>query len=118
MQKKILIIGVYAPPAGDNPDFFTDEVFPILDNVEHDHVVLGGDWNLGMDSDLDYEGYTRADQVRPKSRHILHKQIDKYEVYRRLARHSPRAEANYAIQYNTVPCNTIYKVMKYTKYHL
>ena len=40
------------------------------------------------------------------------------EVYRRLARHSPRAEANYAIQYNTVPCNTIYKVMKYTKYHL
>ena len=29
------------------------------------------------------------------------------EVYRRLARHSPRAEANYAIQYNTVPCNTI-----------
>ena len=41
-----------------------------------------------------------------------------YEVYRRLARHSPRAEANYAIQYNTVPCNTIYKVMKYTKYHL
>ena len=42
----------------------------------------------------------------------------KNEVYRRLARHSPRAEANYAIQYNTVPCNTIYKVMKYTKYHL
>ena len=41
-----------------------------------------------------------------------------YEVYRRLARHSPRAEANYAIQYNTVPCNTIYKVIKYTKYHL
>ena len=40
------------------------------------------------------------------------------EVYRRLARHSPRAEANYAIQYKTVPCNTIYKVMKYTKYHL
>ena len=29
------------------------------------------------------------------------------EVYRRLARHSPRAEADYAIQYNTVPCNTI-----------
>ena len=35
-----------------------------------------------------------------------------FEVYRRLARHSLRAEANYAIQYNTVPCNTIYKVIK------
>ena len=40
-----------------------------------------------MDSDLDYEGYTRADQVRPKSRHILHKQIDKYnliDIYREM----------------------------------
>ena len=40
-----------------------------------------------MDSDLDYEGYTRADQVRPKSRHILHKQIEKYnliDIYREM----------------------------------
>ena len=32
---------------------------------------------------------------------------DEYEVYRRLARHSPRAEANNAIAYNTVQWNWI-----------
>ena len=78
--KKILIIGVYAPPQGDNPKFFKEDVFPILDKVEYDHVILGGDWNLGMDTDLDYEGYTQADQVRPKSRQELHKQVDRYDL--------------------------------------
>ena len=52
--KKLLIIGVYAPSQGDEPKFFKDDVFPILDKVNYDHVVIGGDWNLGMDGDLDY----------------------------------------------------------------
>ena len=33
--KILLIIGVYAPPQGDNPDFFKDDVFPILDDVDY-----------------------------------------------------------------------------------
>ena len=44
--KKLLIIGVYAPSQGDDPNFFKDSVFPILDDAEYDHVVIGGDWNL------------------------------------------------------------------------
>ena len=85
--KRILIIGIYAPPSGDNPNFFQNEVFPVLDTVEHDHVVLGGDWNLGLDPDLDYYGYARADQVRPKSRQTLINQTNKYDlidIYREL----------------------------------
>ena len=86
-SKVILIVGIYAPAQGDDPQFFRDEVFPILDKVEYDHVILGGDWNLGMDDDLDYWGYSNTDPVRPKSRHELHKNIEKYElldVYREL----------------------------------
>ena len=85
--KKIMIIGVYAPSQGDDPKFFKDEVFPILDTAEYDHVILGGDWNLGMDEDLDYWGYNTKDSVRPNSRKELHKNIEKYElldVYREL----------------------------------
>ena len=78
--KKLLIVGVYAPAQGDNPKFFQDDVFPILNKVEYDHVVLGGDWNLGMDSDLDYYGYSSADQVRPQSRRVLHQQVDNYDL--------------------------------------
>ena len=64
MQKKILIIGVHAPAQGDNPKFFTDDVFPILGKVDFDHSVLGGDWNLGMEPSMDYFGYTNADLDR------------------------------------------------------
>ena len=85
--KKILIIGVYAPSQGDDPKFFKDDVFPILDKAEYDHVILGGDWNLGMDEDLDYLGYSNTDLVRPNSRRELHQSIEKYElldIYREL----------------------------------
>ena len=55
--KMLLIICVYAPSQGDNPNFFKDDVFPILDNVDYDHIVIVDDWNLGMDESLDYYGY-------------------------------------------------------------
>ena len=78
--KILLIIGVYAPSQGDDPNFFKNDVFPILGRTEYDHVIIGGDWNLGMDEDLDYWGYANSDYVRPKSRLELHKQIEHYEL--------------------------------------
>ena len=86
-SKKILIVGVYAPSQGDECTFFKNSIFSVLENEEYDHVVLGGDWNLGMDSELDYYGYTQADQVRPKSRKELHSQVNKFDlldIYREL----------------------------------
>ena len=83
----LLIIGIYAPSQGDDPQFFKDEVFPILEKVDFDHVVIGGDWNLGMDRDLDYYGYTDNVHPRPKSLQELHKNIEHYElldIYREL----------------------------------
>ena len=37
--KMLLIIGIYAPSQGDDPQFFKDEVFPILEKVDFDHVA-------------------------------------------------------------------------------
>ena len=85
--KKLLIIGIYAPSKDDDPKFFKDDVFPILAKADYDHVILGGDWNLGMDENLDYWGYKTTDSVRPKSRSELHKNIEHYElldIYREL----------------------------------
>ena len=85
--KTILLIGVYAPPKGDRADFFRDDVFPLLSKVEYDHVILGGDWNVGMDVDLDYLGYSNADKKRPLSRQVIHKGIqdnDLIDIYGKL----------------------------------
>ena len=82
----------YAPSSGDNADFFKEDVFPVLDKVEYDHVLQGGDWNVGMDTDLDYYGYSDAAQVRPKSRQALHENIANYDlidIYRELHQNGP-----------------------------
>ena len=86
-SKKLLIIGVYGPSSGDDDVFLQDRVFSILDTVQYDHVVLGGDWNVGMDEDLDYWNYASGEPKRPKSRRELHCNIQKYnliDIYREL----------------------------------
>ena len=45
-----------APPQGDDETFFNDELFPILRNKTYDHVIMGGDFNVGMENH-DYKGY-------------------------------------------------------------
>ena len=76
----LLIIRVYAPAQGDDSNFFKDDVFPILGKVDYDHVVIGGDWNLGIAEDLDYWDYSCTDPVRPKSGRQIHKYIEHYEL--------------------------------------
>ena len=83
-SKTILIIGVYGPPQGDDEMFFNDELFPILKNKTYDHVIMGGDFNVGMERQ-DYKGYADPSRVRPKSRAALHENIeatDLVDVYR------------------------------------
>ena len=85
-------MGIYAPSKGDRPEFFSEDVFPVLNKVEYDHVILGGDWNLGMDTDLDYLGYSNADKKRPQSRHIVHQEVqnhDLIDIYRELHQSGP-----------------------------
>ena len=67
-SRKILFVGIYAPSEGDNNLFFEESVFPVLVNKNYDHVVIGGDWNLGIDTLLDYKGYSPNSPKRPKCR--------------------------------------------------
>ena len=86
-SKVILFVGIYAPSDGDNPQFFEETVFPILVNKNYDHVVICGDWNLGMDVDLDYKGYAPNSSKRPKCRDSIIKYMhscDLIDIYREL----------------------------------
>ena len=67
--RAVLIIGVYAPSHGDQPEFH-EKLFEILNTVDHDHVIMAGDWNHGLDTSLDYAGYTGS-IPRPRQREKL-----------------------------------------------
>ena len=67
--RTVLIIGVYAPSHGEQPEFH-EKLFEILNTVDHDHVIMAGDWNHGLDTSLDYAGYTGS-IPRPRQREKL-----------------------------------------------
>ena len=85
--RKILFVGIYAPSDGDNDQFFEDTVFPVLVNKNYDHVVICGDWNLGLDTSLDYNNYASNSPKRPKCRESILKYMnscDLIDIYREL----------------------------------
>ena len=47
-------------PNQDNPDFYKNVVFPKTEKCSEtsDFIVMGGDWNIALDQDLDTFGYT------------------------------------------------------------
>ena len=82
-SKKFLVVGVYAPSDKDDPLFF-EKLFGTLEGRNYDHVVISGDFNVGLDEKLDYMGYT-GKAPRPKSRETIKKFLKQYgmsDIYR------------------------------------
>ena len=74
--KKLLIIGVYAPSDKDDPAFF-EKLFGMLEGRNYDHLVISGDFNVGLDENLDYLGYSNK-APRPKSRTTIARCLKQY----------------------------------------
>ena len=72
------MIGVYAPPERDAPEFFV-KLFGMLENRNYDHLIISGDFNVGLDSNLDYRGYSNK-ATRPKSRSTILKSMKQHSV--------------------------------------
>ena len=82
-SKKFLVVGVYAPSDKDDPKFF-ETLFDTLEGRNYDHVIISGDFNVGLDEKLDYMGYT-GKAPRPKSRETIKRFLKQYsmsDVYR------------------------------------
>ena len=64
--KKVLFTALYGPNE-DNPEFYRNKVFNLVDAWEPDFAVYGGDWNLVMDQNLDTKNYKNENNKHAKA---------------------------------------------------
>ena len=64
--KKILLTAIYGPNE-DNPQFYRDIVFSLVDDWDPDFVIYAGDWNLVLNQNLDTKNYLHENNVRARS---------------------------------------------------
>ena len=74
--KKVLVIGVYGPSEStDNPDYFINNLFPVIDEKEYDHLIAAGDWNITLDPDKDNLGYADPHNYKKLTRGVLKREF-------------------------------------------
>ena len=96
-------INIYGPNR-DSPNFFS-EVLNHLEDVEVDHVILAGDLNFTIDSDIDCLNYVREHNVNAKLAFL--QQTDKYNLID-IWRHAHPAERKYTwIRKNPFQCGRL-----------
>ena len=79
----IKIGNIYGPPDCDDPGFF-DEVFRMAFSDQQENLILCGDWNFSMSTDVDQYNYAARDR-RARSRELVTKKcldLNLYDVWR------------------------------------
>ena len=78
------VLGSIYGPNKDEPDFYK-EIGDLLDSVDCDHIILGGDFNFVMNPEKDCFGYTREHNVNARNKFISicekHSLIDLWRRY-------------------------------------
>ena len=65
-NKKILLNVIYGPNT-DDPDFYQNEVFKNYDNLDIDHFIYCGDWNMALNQKLDTKNYSHENNVNARN---------------------------------------------------
>ena len=71
--KKILLVGLYGPNT-DSPQFYSETLFPVINNSDADYVIIGGDWNLTLDQSVDTFNYLHVNN--PRAKQVVNEKID------------------------------------------
>ena len=77
LKKRVTLVNIYGPSAGDNPDFFSN-IFNMIEQIGNEHVVTAGDWNCALDRNIDVRNYSST-PTRPRTRKLLVDSMIKYE---------------------------------------
>ena len=71
-QKEYLFVNIYGPNR-DDPDFYNN-LKKKIENLNIDHIIMAGDFNLVLDPNKDYNNYKHTHNT--KSRQVVEKIID------------------------------------------
>ena len=77
LHKRITLANIYGPSAGDNPDFLK-LLGTKLEEIGNDKVIMGGDWNVVLNHQLDTRSYSAPG--RPKARRAILDLMEKYDL--------------------------------------
>ena len=92
LKKKILLCNLYAPNV-DDPIFF-QSLFDDIKRFSPDHMVIGGDFNLVMDLDIDKQGGTYTTHTKARDKVVANmKALDLIDIWRQQV--PDRAEFTY-----------------------
>ena len=61
-----LLSGLYGPNE-DNPQFYREQVFELIDVWEPNYAVFTGDWNLVLDQNLDTKNYLHENNLNSRN---------------------------------------------------
>ena len=85
LNKRVTLVNVYGPSAGDNPDFFS-KIHELIDEIGNEKNIVGGDFNCIQNMRIDSRNYTNLNN-RPRTRKRI-KEImadnDLVDIYREL----------------------------------
>ena len=61
-----MITGIYGPN-DDNPKFYEDKIFQLIDEFDPQYCLFGGDFNLVLDQSKDTYNYLHNNNVRART---------------------------------------------------
>ena len=69
LNKRVTLLNVYGPSAGDNPEFFV-KISKLIDEIGNDKIIMGGDFNCIQNMSIDSRNYTNLNN-RPRTRNKI-----------------------------------------------
>ena len=87
-KQKVLFVNVYAPNV-DEPSFFT-ELYKDIGRFTPNYILMGGDFNLALDSSIDRHGTVRNNNLSAKSVNVYIANENLIDVWRTFKEDTPR----------------------------
>ena len=78
LKKRLTLANIYGPSSGDSPDFFKT-LATKLEQFGNENMILGGDWNVVLDRNLDSRNYASTTN-RPRSRTAILNMMSKLDL--------------------------------------
>ena len=82
-DRDIALVNIYGPNV-DNPQFYKD-IKHCLSQLTYSGLIIGGDWNLVMDPNLDYHNYRNVNNVKSQEQVVeMMEELSLIDVWREI----------------------------------